>query len=217
MKIKTTNHYVKSKPASHRPSEPMDSPDWHQVFAIAHNRPDSASTTLEISVWDLHSEHFLGGVCFDLSDVPVRDPPDSPLAPQWYKLEGSAADQHSDGVSGDIQLAVWIGTQADDAFPEAWHSDTPYLAHTCSKVYQSPKLWYLRVTVIEAQDLHIAPNLPPLTTPEIKVKAMIGFQSFKTRRGSMNNHSASLHFNEDLLFVACDAPGNFFFLKGLHG
>ena len=202
VKIKTTNHYVKSKPASHRPGEPTDSPDWHQVFAIAHNRPDSASTTLEISVWDLHSEHFLGGVCFDLSDVPVRDPPDSPLAPQWYRLEGGAADQHSGGVSGDIQLAVWIGTQADDAFPEAWHSDAPYLAHTRSKVYQSPKLWYLRVTVIEAQDLHIAPNLPPLTTPEIRVKAMIGFQSFKTRRGSMNNHSASLHFNEDLLFVA---------------
>ena len=89
VKIKTTNHYVKSKPASHRPGEPTDLPDWHQVFAIAHNRPDSASTTLEISVWDLHSEHFLGGVCFDLSNVPVRDPPDSPLAPQWvYMADG---------------------------------------------------------------------------------------------------------------------------------
>ena len=88
VKIKTMNHYVKSKPASHRPGESTDLPDWHQVFAIAHNRPDSASTTLEISVWDLHSENFLGGVCFDLFDVPVRDPLDSPLAPQWYRLEG---------------------------------------------------------------------------------------------------------------------------------
>ncbi|GMY15678.1 protein QUIRKY isoform X1 [Fagus crenata] len=201
VKIKASSHYVKSKPASHRPGEPTDSPEWHQVFALRQNRPDSASATMEISVWELSSEKFLGGVCLDLSNVPVRDPPDSPLAPQWYRLEGDATDQHG-SVSGDIQLAVWIGTQADDAFPEAWHSDAPYLAHTRSKVYQSPKLWYLRVTVIEAQDLHIAPNLPPLTAPVIQVKAQLGFQSLRTRRGSMNNHSASLLFNEDLIFVA---------------
>lgn len=202
VKVRTSNHFVKSNPAIHRPGEPTDSPEWHQVFALGHSRPDSASTTLEISLWDLPSEQFLGGVCFDLSDVPVRDPPDSPLAPQWYRLEGGAGDQNSGRVSGDIQLSVWIGTQADDAFPEAWSSDAPYVAHTRSKVYQSPKLWYLRVTVMEAQDLHIAPNLPPLTAPEIRVKAQLGFQSARTRRGCMNNHSPSFHWNEDLLFVA---------------
>lgn len=202
VKVRTSNHFMKSNPALHRPGEPTDSPEWHQVFALGHNRLDSASATLEISVWDLQSEQFLGGVCFDLSDVPVRDPPDSPLAPQWYRLEGGAGDQNSGRVSGDIQLSVWIGTQADDSFPEAWCSDAPYVAHTRSKVYQSPKLWYLRVTVMEAQDLHIAPNLPPLTAPEIRVKAQLGFQSARTRRGSMNNHSASFHWNEDLLFVA---------------
>ncbi|KAL3585753.1 hypothetical protein D5086_012620 [Populus alba] len=158
---------------------------------------------LEISVWDSHSEQFLGGVCLDLSDVPVRDPPDSPLAPQWYRLEsGAAAYQNSCRVSGDIQLSVWIGTQADDAFPEAWTSDAPYVAHTRSKVYQSPKLWYLRVTVIEAQDLRMASNLPPLTAPEVRVKAQLGFQSAKTRRGSMSNHSTSFQWIEDLIFVA---------------
>ncbi|KAF3437783.1 hypothetical protein FNV43_RR20539 [Rhamnella rubrinervis] len=204
VKVRTSNHFVKSKPAIHRPGEPTDSPEWHQVFALGHNRPDSSSATLEISVWDLPSEQFLGGVCFDLSDVPVRDPPDSPLAPQWYRLEGGAGDQNPIRVSGDIQLSVWIGTQADDAFPEAWSSDAPFVAHTRSKVYQSPKLWYLRVTVMEAQDLHIVPNLPPLTAPEIRVKAQLGFQSVRTRRGSMNNHSASFHWNEDLLFVASE-------------
>uniref|UniRef100_A0A2N9F3K3 C2 domain-containing protein n=1 Tax=Fagus sylvatica TaxID=28930 RepID=A0A2N9F3K3_FAGSY len=99
------------------------------VFALRKNRPDSASATLEISIWDLSSEQFLGGVCLDLSNVPVRDPLDSPLALQWYRLEGVATDQHG-GVSGDIRLAIWIGTQADDAFPEAWHSDVPYLGVT---------------------------------------------------------------------------------------
>ncbi|PON31801.1 C2 domain containing protein, partial [Parasponia andersonii] len=202
VKVRTSSHFVKSKPVVQRPGEATDSPEWHQVFALGHNRPDSASSTLEISVWDMQSEQFLGGVCFDLSDVPVRDPPDSPLAPQWYRLEGGDGDQNLGRVSGDIQLSVWIGTQADDAFPEAWSSDAPFVVHTRSKVYQSPKLWYLRVTIMEAQDLHIAPNLPPLTAPEIRVKAQLGFQSARTRRGSMNNHSASFHWSEDLIFVA---------------
>uniref|UniRef100_A0A2P2NZ56 Protein QUIRKY n=1 Tax=Rhizophora mucronata TaxID=61149 RepID=A0A2P2NZ56_RHIMU len=200
VKIRTSSHDQKSKPAVYRPDQPTDSPEWGQVFAF---RPISANSTLEISVWDLPTERFLGGVCFDLSDVPVRDPPDSPLAPQWFRLEsGAATDPNSCMVSGDIQLCVWIGTQADDAFPEAWCSDAPYVAHTRSKVYQSPKLWYLRVTVIEAQDLPIPSTLPPLTTPEIRVRGQLGFQSLRTRRGSMNHHSMSFHWNEDLIFVA---------------
>ncbi|XP_050375915.1 protein QUIRKY [Argentina anserina] len=202
VKVRSSSHLMKSKPAVHRPGEPTDSPEWNQVFALAHNRPDSVSSTLQISVHDSPSEQFLGGVCFDLSDVPVRDPPDSPLAPQWYRLEGGAGDPNSGRVSGDIQLSVWIGTQADDAFPEAWCSGAPYVSHTRSKVYQSPKLWYLRMTVMEVQDLHIASNLPPLTAPDIRVRAQLGTQSARTRRGSMNNHCASFHWNEDLIFVA---------------
>ncbi|KAJ1378447.1 Phosphoribosyltransferase C-terminal [Sesbania bispinosa] len=173
VKVRTSSHYVRSKPASFRPNESNDSPEWNQVFALGYNKTDANSATLEISVWDSPTENFLGGVCFDLSDVPVRDPPDSPLAPQWYRLEGGAADQNPGRVSGDIQLSVWIGTQSDDAFPEAWSSDAPYVAHTRSKVYQSPKLWYLRVQIIEAQDLNITPNLPPLTAPEIQVKDLL--------------------------------------------
>ncbi|KAL3528332.1 hypothetical protein ACH5RR_007654 [Cinchona calisaya] len=206
IKIRTSSHMVKSKPGSTRPGEPPTHPEWHQDFALAHNKAEHSSSTIEISVWDSPSEKFLGGVCFDLSDVPVRDPPDSPLAPQWYHLEGSGPggpDDHG-SVSGDIQLSVWIGTQADDAFPEAWCSDAPstQVAYTRSKVYQSPKLWYLRITVIEAQDLQIAPNLPPLTAPEIRVKGQLGFQSVRTRRGSMSHHIPAFHWNEDLIFVA---------------
>ncbi|CBI15270.3 unnamed protein product, partial [Vitis vinifera] len=204
VKIRTAGHFLRSKPATLRPGESWENPEWHQVFALGYNKSDSASATLEISVWNGTSEQFLGGVCFDLSDVPVRDPPDSPLAPQWYRLEG-ADDQNSGIVSGDIQLSVWIGTQADDAFPESWSSDAPYVAHTRSKVYQSPKLWYLRVTVMEAQDLHIASNLPPLTAPEVRVKAQLGFQSVRTRRGSMSSHSSSFFWHEDLVFVAGEA------------
>ncbi|KAK4794627.1 hypothetical protein SAY86_012621 [Trapa natans] len=199
VKVRTNGHNERWKPALYRPGESRDSPEWHQSFAFEHNKSDSASSTLEISIWDTPPENnFLGGVKFDLSDVPVRDPPDSPLAPQWYRLEGREQSR----AYGDIQLSVWIGTQADDAFPEAWSSDAPYVSHTRSKVYQSPKLWYLRVTVIEAQDLQLPPNLPPLLAPEVRVKAQLGFQSVRTRRGSMGSHAPSFHWNEDLVFVA---------------
>ncbi|KAF8390259.1 hypothetical protein HHK36_024784 [Tetracentron sinense] len=201
VKIRTGNHFVNSKPASYRPGEPSGNPEWHQVFALGQNRPDSGTDTLEISVWDRPTGKFIGGVCFDLSDVPLRDPPDSPLAPQWYRLEGSD-DHQFRKISGDIQLSVWIGTQADDAFPESWSSDAPDVSYTRSKVYQSPKLWYLRVTVIEAQDLHIASNGPSTMTPDVRVKAQLGFQSVRTRRGAMNNHSSSFFWHEDLFLVA---------------
>ncbi|XP_058085746.1 protein QUIRKY-like [Magnolia sinica] len=202
VKIRTGTHSVRSKPAAyHRPGEAPGNPEWQQVFALAHNRTDSGAATLEISVWDGPTESFLGGVCFDLSDVPVRDPPDSPLAPQWYRLEGG--DEMNPGgrhVSGDIMLSVWIGTQADDAFPEAWNSDAPYVGHTRSKVYQSPKLWYLRVSVIEAQDLHVGIGGPP---PDVRVKAQLGSQSLRTRRSS-SHHSSSFSWHEDLIFVASE-------------
>ncbi|XP_077247816.1 C2 calcium/lipid-binding plant phosphoribosyltransferase family protein [Tasmannia lanceolata] len=200
VRIRAGSFFVLSKPSAYcRPDEPPGNPEWHQVFALAHNRPDSSGSTLEISVWEGATDAFLGGVCFDLSDVPVRDSPDSPLAPQWYRLEGG---ENSGGfqISGDIMLSVWIGTQADDAFPESWNSDAPYVGHTRSKVYQSPKLWYLRVTVLEAQDLQVL-SPAPAPAPDVRVKAQLGFQTARTRR-STTNHSSSFSWNEDLFFVA---------------
>jgi hypothetical protein len=96
------------------------------------------------------ADDFLGGLMFDLTEVPQRKPPESPLPPQWYKLE---AKNGKGRVRGQILVAIWWGTQADEAFPEAWQSDTGGHAQFRSKVYLSPKLWYLRVTIIEAQDL----------------------------------------------------------------
>ncbi|CAA3019833.1 ft-interacting 1 [Olea europaea subsp. europaea] len=64
---------------------------------------------------------------FDIVEVPVRVPPDSPLAPQWYKLENKKGEKIS---HGEIILAIWMGTQADEAFREAWHFD----AHNVSQL-----------------------------------------------------------------------------------
>jgi Ca2+-dependent lipid-binding protein len=63
-------------------------PEWNQVFAVGRDKIHGG--TLELSVWDADkasADDFLGGLMFDLSEVPQRKPPESPLPPQWYKLE----------------------------------------------------------------------------------------------------------------------------------
>ncbi|RLN22963.1 hypothetical protein C2845_PM07G13850 [Panicum miliaceum] len=198
VKVKAGPYSLRSRPG--RDVSGTGNPEWNQVFAISHAKPEP---TLEISVWDggapSPAEAFLGGVCFDLSDVPVRDQPDGPLAPQWYRLEGGEPGM----VTGDIMVAVWLGTQADDAFPEAWNTDAPYAAYTRSKVYQSPKLWYLRASVIEAQDLRV-PAPPPGLPFDVRVKIQLGFQSARTRRSVASSSGSAFAWSEDLMFVASE-------------
>ncbi|KMZ70154.1 C2 calcium/lipid-binding plant phosphoribosyltransferase-likeprotein [Zostera marina] len=202
VKVRAGTHKLRSKPAQNS----SDNPNWNQVFSINHGKPEA---TLEISIWSgsnnsgENGDLFLGGVCFDLSDVPIRDKPDGPLAPQWYRLEGADESSSSDPVTGDIMLSVWIGTQADDAFPESWNTDAPYVSYTRSKVYQSPKLWYLRVSVLEAQDLRIPPPTPGVPI-DVRVKVQMGFQSARTKRSTVSGSSTSFSWNEDLLFVVSE-------------
>ncbi|XP_031250537.1 FT-interacting protein 7 isoform X1 [Pistacia vera] len=134
--------------------EKNQNPVWKQIFAFSKERLQSNLVEVIVKDKDFGKDDFVGKVYFDLSEVPVRVPPDSPLAPQWYKL----VDKKGDKTKGEIMLAVWMGTQADESFPEAWHSDAHSISHsnlsnTRSKVYFSPKLYYLRVNVLEAQDL----------------------------------------------------------------
>ncbi|KAJ0971304.1 hypothetical protein J5N97_019263 [Dioscorea zingiberensis] len=197
VKIRSGPHTMKTNPARVMNGHP----EWNQVFALSQPKPEP---TLEISVWDGGAgDGFLGGVCFDLSDVPVRDQPDGPLAPQWYRLEGGDERHPGNQVTGDIMVSVWFGTQADESFPESCNSDAPSIIHTRSKVYQSPKLWYLRVCVIEAQDLRI--SAPPPGIPiDVRVKIQLGFQSLRTRRSTVNSNSSSFAWLEDLMFVASE-------------
>ncbi|KAF2319430.1 hypothetical protein GH714_015764 [Hevea brasiliensis] len=101
-------------------------------------------------------------------------------------------------------LAVWMGTQADEAFPEAWHADASSVygegvLSIRSKVYVSPKLWYLRVNVIEAQD--IVPN-DRSRIPEVFVKVQVGNQILKTKANP--SRTTNPLWNEDLVFVAAE-------------
>ncbi|KAK7315562.1 hypothetical protein VNO77_34115 [Canavalia gladiata] len=193
VKIAVSSHHVTSRPA--RKTTVFE---WNQTFAFGRDVPDSSSI-LEVSVWDprdhvadADGRNLLGGVCFDVNEIPVRDPPDSPLAPQWYRLEGGGA------LHGDLMIATWVGTQADESFPDAWKSDTYGHVNSKAKVYQSPKLWYLRATVLEAQDVM------PLTLKEacLQVKAQLGFQVLKSKTAITRNGNVS--WNEDFLFVVAE-------------
>ncbi|GAU44574.1 hypothetical protein TSUD_139470 [Trifolium subterraneum] len=197
-----------------RTKSEIEGKDWDQVFAF--DKEGLNSTSLEVSVWSESEtekkeneeiqkqkmESSLGTVSFDLQEVPKRVPPDSPLAPQWYTLESETSP------GNDVMIAVWIGTQADEAFQESWQSDSGGLIpETRSKVYLSPKLWYLRLTVIQTQDLQLGlggsgPEAK-VRHPELYVKAQLGAQVFKTGRTGLLS-SANPTWNEDLIFVASE-------------
>ncbi|XP_004489649.1 multiple C2 domain and transmembrane region protein 14 [Cicer arietinum] len=194
-KLVIGTHSVKTK-------NEKEGKDWDQVFAF--DKEGLNSTSLEVSVWSEENkeggqktELCLGTVSFDLQEVPKRVPPDSPLAPQWYTLESETSP------GNDVMVAVWIGTQADETFQESWQSDSGGLIpETRSKVYLSPKLWYLRLTVIQTQDLQIG-SCSEARCPELYVKAQLGLQTFRTGRSVLLG-SANPTWNEDLVFVVSE-------------
>ncbi|KAH1032931.1 hypothetical protein J1N35_045105 [Gossypium stocksii] len=203
-KIVIGTHSIKTKTQIDR--------DWDQVFAF--DKEGLNSSSLEVSVWTEEGkneeapsslvESCLGTVSFDLQEVPKRVPPDSPLAPQWYSLESESE------TGNDVMVAVWVGTQADEAFQEAWQSDSGGLIpETRAKVYLSPKLWYLRLTVIQTQDLQLhLVSEAKVRSPEIYVKALLGAQLFKTSRTQVGSA-----WNEDLVFVAAEPFEPFLVVK----
>lgn len=177
-------------------------PEWKQVFAFSKDKIQSS--VLEVFVRDkdmVARDDYLGRVVFDMNEVPSRVPPDSPLAPQWYRLEDRRGENK---LRGEVMLAVWMGTQADEAFPDAWHSDAATVQgegvySVRSKVYVSPKLWYLRVNVIEAQDVESADKSQ---LPQVYVKAQVGNQILKTK--TCPTKTTNPFWNEDLIFVAAE-------------
>ncbi|XP_028791420.1 FT-interacting protein 3-like [Neltuma alba] len=174
-------------------------PVWNQVFAFEKDRIQDLN--LEVVVRDrMVTPHaIVGRVRFLVPDAPKRVPPESPLAPQWYKLE----DQNGTLlVSGDVMLAVWMGTQADEFFPQAWLSNSTSIsidtvAYTYSKVYILPTLWYLRVNVIQAQDLLL--RFHPESS-DLFVQVDLGRLRLRTSFSKKKNPNPL--WNEDLMFVA---------------
>ncbi|KAL0329785.1 UNVERIFIED_CONTAM: FT-interacting protein 7 [Sesamum radiatum] len=151
-------------------------PVWNVVFAFSRERMQASVLEVVVKDKDLVKDDYVGFVRFDLNEVPMRVPPDSPLA------------------------------RNDEAFPDAWHSDaaTPIDSSAAasalirSKVYHAPRLWYVRCNVVEAQDL-----IPSEKTrfPDAYVKAQIGNQVMRTKPIQSRNFNPV--WNEDLFFCCC--------------
>ncbi|CAL5206215.1 unnamed protein product [Lathyrus oleraceus] len=174
----------------------------NQVFAFEKDKIHCVKVDVMVKdkreVIDMSYE-FIGRVQFDVGDIPKRVPPESMLAPQWYRLE----DQNGVNLArGAIMLSLWIGTQADECFSQAWCSDSTRISgdavgYTRSKVYMSPSLWYLRVNVIQAHDLLL--RFDPKSS-DIFVQVDLG--SLRLRTSFSKIKSEKPFWNEDLMFVA---------------
>lgn len=173
--------------------------EWNQVFAFGQDRLQA--TTMEITMRDkelIIGDNMIGKITVALHEVPLCLPPDSPLASQWYKLE----DKNGFTLrKGELMLAMWYSTQADRVFTDAWHSDSAIvsgesLLNTRLKAYLLPRLWYLRVNVIQARDL--VPGSKD-RNPQVYVKAVVGDVILRTRVSPDKN--VNPQWNEDLMFV----------------
>ncbi|XP_050370719.1 FT-interacting protein 3-like [Argentina anserina] len=188
-----------------RPFQKTPNPVWNQVFAFSKDRIQDI--TMEILVKDRavvvdgQGPATIGKFSFIVPEAPLRVPPDSALAPEWYRLDGPNGVK----IPGELMLSFWFGTQADEVFSEAWQADVAAVSGDCvsttrSKVYLSPRLWYLRVNVIEAQDLIL--KFSKVETSQLLVKAYLGNLSTMTRVSK--NKSINPEWNEDLMFVAAE-------------
>ncbi|KAK3142313.1 hypothetical protein QOZ80_4BG0344940 [Eleusine coracana subsp. coracana] len=196
----SSSPYVEVRVGSHRgatrPREKeveTSSPEWNQVFAFSKDRVLAAAVEVVV-VADKGGGCVVGSVAFDVAEAPVRVPPDSPLAPQWYRL-GNAANG-----AGEVMLSVWVGTQADEAFAEAWHGGDGGPSAR-SKVYVTPKLWYLRIRVLEAQNVVPLPGVKG--HPEVFAKVQVGGVALRTRPCAAASRSP-MAWNEELVLAVAE-------------
>ncbi|KAK7320286.1 hypothetical protein VNO77_29620 [Canavalia gladiata] len=178
-------------------------PEWNQVFAL--DKVHTEETTLHIFVKDkvFRHDHYMGRISFDISDIPTRFPMDSALAPQWHGLE----DHRGLRCRGELMLSTWVGTQADEAFPEAWHlhlgaaaSIGVYnVANTCSRIYLAPMIWCLRVNLIQAWGLLLEDTTE---SSHIFIQAALGNLTFTSKMAKYNNGNPK--WNEDILIAVAE-------------
>ncbi|GLU06730.1 hypothetical protein SLE2022_237300 [Rubroshorea leprosula] len=181
-------------------------PVWHQVFAFSKERLQANLVEITVKDKDFVKDDFVGKYFCVLMDVPFRVPPDSVLAPQWYRLMDKKGEKMS---KGEIMLAVWMGTQADESFSVAWHSDAhtvsqSNLSSTRSSVYISPRLYYLRIHVLGAQDL-VPSDKGRLPDPYVKV-SLGGVQARITKACQKTINPI---WEDELMFVASEPSEDF--------
>ncbi|KAJ8623959.1 hypothetical protein MRB53_032489 [Persea americana] len=202
VEVTVGNYKGKTQPSEKQRQDPV----WNKVLFFLFSRNQMQSSVIEVVVKDKvhdNDDEPVGIIRFDLNGVPTRIPPEDPLAPEWHRLEDK---QTGEKTKGELKLAVWMGTAADEAFHDAWDSndnaalvDGSMVAFREPKVYFSPSLWYVRVNIIWAEDLVVAEKS---RIPFVCVEAQIGHQRLKTK--VVHAPKFNPLWNEDLLFVAAE-------------
>nr|ABA96012.2 C2 domain containing protein [Oryza sativa Japonica Group] len=103
-------------------------PEWNETFAFSFQHDKIPSPTVDIVVndKDLVRDDFVGKLHLDLKNIPKRSLDDVPLEPTWYPLldqDGTKLAQAS------LLLAIWIGSQADEAYRHVGLSGFRGLGH----------------------------------------------------------------------------------------
>ncbi|CAA7390612.1 unnamed protein product [Spirodela intermedia] len=186
-----------------RTFEKNQNPEWNQVFAFAGDKLQASELEVVVKDKSLLRDDHLGMVRIDLNGVPDRVPPDSPLAPEWYRLENKKGEK----LMSELMLAVWLGSQADETFPDAVLSDETVISEESAassqlrgKVYHAPRLWYVRVKIIEAQD--IVPLGDESKPAEVRVSAQVGRQIHNTKLVQTRNMAAI--WGDEFMFVVAE-------------
>lgn len=171
-------------------------PEWNETFAFPFQRGREPCSSVDVVVndKDLVRDDFVGKLCFDVTKIPERSPEDIALEPTWYPLldhQGKKTLGHA-----SLLVAIWIGSQADQAYRQA------RVSLYSPKVYETPRLWCLRVTIFEAQGIRVADGKEVV----VFCKACLGdlIQKTKAVGRQMTSSGSCYAWNEDLLFAAAE-------------
>ncbi|PNT70717.1 FT-interacting protein 1 [Brachypodium distachyon] len=166
-------------------------PEWGVVFAFSDEHIQSSKVQVILKSRDEVRPDVLGKLSIDLRDIPMHQPPESALTAQWYKL----MNERMETTDGELMLSIWKGTQADEAFRDAWHSDSathvhpsPITSELRSTVYSAPVMWHVRLDIIRGVVPASAGNTRLST---LRVKSQIGRQIHRTRPADIINRSWS--------------------------
>ncbi|WVZ71831.1 hypothetical protein U9M48_020366 [Paspalum notatum var. saurae] len=122
-------------------------PEWNKTFAFPlpdGKAPPRSGVDVVVKDGDPVRDELVGKLYFYLKDIPVRyADDDAQPEPTWHPLKLDEGIKAAAMGKPSLLLAIWIGSQADEAYRHAWES--PY----GPKVYDNPRLWCLRVTVAE--------------------------------------------------------------------
>ncbi len=105
VELKLGNNKATTKFLENKSSTPI----WNQVFAFKKEKIHTREVEVVLKDKADITNEIIGKVSFLISNAPQRVPPDSPLAPQWYRLE----DKNKKKLMAEVMFSFWMGTQVD--------------------------------------------------------------------------------------------------------